>query len=135
MESAPQRKNEKRPSCQTCSAAGMHQPCEAASTGRLKQRCCRADTDVATGEGLDANYLRNTKGSSVDTEAIAREHPEGDGQDLERPRFHVMSRRGWTSDPCGPMYHNGKCVLPPRLSCEGWHAFLCSCQSRLSVCP
>ena len=65
---------------------------------------------MGTGEGLSHDYLRNTKGSSVDVEAIAKEHPEGDGKDLERPRFHVMSRRGWTSDPCGPMFHNGKWV-------------------------
>ena len=59
-------------------------------------------------KGADKNYLRNTKGSSVDVEQIAKEHPEGDKQDLERPRYHVMSRRGWTSDPCGPMFHDGK---------------------------
>ena len=81
---------------------------------------------------MDANYLRNTKGSpGVDTAAIAESHPEGDARDLERPRFHVMSRRGWTSDPCGPMYHDGR-YLPPTKTLKDFQ--LCSRPQQVHTC-
>lgn len=60
------------------------------------------------GEGESTEgVLKQTESSSVDVKSVAQTHPEGDQDDLERPRFHVMGRRGWTSDPCGPFFHKG----------------------------
>jgi hypothetical protein len=30
--------------------------------------------------------------------------------DSRRPIFHPQSARGWSSDPCGPIYYKGRCA-------------------------
>ncbi|KAK9812554.1 hypothetical protein WJX73_008374 [Symbiochloris irregularis] len=70
-----------------------------------------ADTDTQDrkpGEGeATEGIMHQTHASDVDVKKVAETHTEGDQNDLERPRFHVMGRRGWTSDPCGPFHHKG----------------------------
>ena len=62
---------------------------------------------AAEGEATSEGYLSATEDSPVDVQQVAETHPEGDLKDLERSRYHVMGRRGWTSDPCGPMFFKG----------------------------
>lgn len=52
-----------------------------------------------TGTEFSEDYLNPDKGPSDDKD-MKYEHPA----DLERPQFHPMAKRGFISDPCGPLY-------------------------------
>lgn len=53
----------------------------------------KSDTDFSK------SYLDPNKGATDDSD-VEFEHPA----DLERPQFHPMGKRGFVSDPCGPLY-------------------------------